>query len=132
MIQARRAVPLFAAAALVSSLVAAEAAQAEPPPSTTRYDAAAARSRGVAVPVARRRIGELAVVEAALPRFAATPSNPDSEAHSQEVILGGVGPTLTIRHDSTDRESFMPGVLLAVRRVAMLPRSPLIKLKHLL
>jgi 4-hydroxy-tetrahydrodipicolinate reductase len=33
----------------------------------------------------------------------------------QEVILGGVGETLTIRHDSLDRESFMPGVLAAVR-----------------
>lgn len=33
----------------------------------------------------------------------------------QEVIFGGVGETLTIRHDSVDRESFMPGVLAAVR-----------------
>jgi 4-hydroxy-tetrahydrodipicolinate reductase len=33
----------------------------------------------------------------------------------QEVILGGTGQTLTIRHDSTDRASFMPGVLLAIR-----------------
>ena len=35
----------------------------------------------------------------------------------QEVILGGEGETLTIRHDSLDRSSFMPGVLLGVRRV---------------
>ena len=35
----------------------------------------------------------------------------------QEVILGTTGQTLTIRHDSMDRESFMPGVLLAVRAV---------------
>ena len=33
----------------------------------------------------------------------------------QEVLLGGHGETLTIRHDSLDRASFMPGVLLAVR-----------------
>jgi len=39
----------------------------------------------------------------------------------QEVILGTAGETLTIRHDSYDRSSFMPGVLLAVRRVAALP-----------
>ena len=39
---------------------------------------------------------------------------PGLVAH-QEVILGDVGQTLTIRHDSIDRESFMPGVLLAVR-----------------
>jgi 4-hydroxy-tetrahydrodipicolinate reductase len=36
----------------------------------------------------------------------------------QEVILGTTGQTLTLRHDSTDRESFMPGVLAAVRAVA--------------
>ena len=36
----------------------------------------------------------------------------------QEVILGGIGQTLTIRHDTTGRDSFMPGVLLAVKEVA--------------
>jgi len=36
----------------------------------------------------------------------------------QEVVLGDAGETLTIRHDSTDRSSFMPGVLLGVRRVS--------------
>jgi 4-hydroxy-tetrahydrodipicolinate reductase len=41
---------------------------------------------------------------------------PGLVAH-QEVILGDVGQTLTIRHDSTDRTSFVPGVLLACRRV---------------
>lgn len=35
----------------------------------------------------------------------------------QEVIFGGLGETLTIRHDSLSRESFMPGVLLAIRKV---------------
>ena len=35
----------------------------------------------------------------------------------QEVIFGGLGQTLSIRHDSIARESFMPGVLLAVRKV---------------
>jgi 4-hydroxy-tetrahydrodipicolinate reductase len=39
----------------------------------------------------------------------------------QEVLLGGDGETLTIRHDSLSRESFMPGVLLAVRNVASHP-----------
>jgi 4-hydroxy-tetrahydrodipicolinate reductase len=39
----------------------------------------------------------------------------------QEVLLGGPGEQLTIRHDSFDRISFMPGVLLGVRRVAGLP-----------
>ncbi|GAA3384370.1 4-hydroxy-tetrahydrodipicolinate reductase [Cryptosporangium minutisporangium] len=39
----------------------------------------------------------------------------------QEVLFGGAGETLTIRHDSFDRVSFMPGLLLAVRRVADRP-----------
>lgn len=39
----------------------------------------------------------------------------------QEVVLGGPGETLTIRHDSMDRASFMPGVLLGIRRVARHP-----------
>ena len=56
---------------------------------------------------------------------------PGLVAH-QEVILGDLGQTLTIRHDSIDRASFMPGVLLAVRRVGDLPESPLIGLEHLL
>jgi 4-hydroxy-tetrahydrodipicolinate reductase len=42
---------------------------------------------------------------------------PGLVAH-QEVIFGGPGQTLTIRHDSSDRTSFMPGVLMAVRAVA--------------
>ncbi|HEY8625917.1 MAG TPA: 4-hydroxy-tetrahydrodipicolinate reductase [Solirubrobacteraceae bacterium] len=56
---------------------------------------------------------------------------PGLVAH-QEVILGDVGQTLTIRHDSIDRESFMPGVLLAVRRVSSLSDSPVIGLENLL
>ncbi len=44
---------------------------------------------------------------------------PGLVAH-QEVIFGGVGETLTIRHDSLSRESFMPGVLVAVKRVRSL------------
>jgi 4-hydroxy-tetrahydrodipicolinate reductase len=50
----------------------------------------------------------------------------------QEVILGDVAQTLTIRHVTTDRTSFMPGVLLAVRSVAELPESPVIGLERLL
>jgi 4-hydroxy-tetrahydrodipicolinate reductase len=45
---------------------------------------------------------------------------PGLVAH-QEVILGGVGETLTIRHDSLSRESFMPGIILAVRQVVDRP-----------
>jgi 4-hydroxy-tetrahydrodipicolinate reductase len=56
---------------------------------------------------------------------------PGLVAH-QEVIFGGPGQVLTIRHDSIDRQSFMPGVLLAVRKVASLERSPTIGLENLL
>ena len=83
---------------------------------------------------------------AAARRAAGTPASPDATAsglpgargadvegvrvHSvrlrglvahQEVLLGGPGETLTIRHDSLDRVSFMPGVLLAVRNVRATP-----------
>lgn len=56
---------------------------------------------------------------------------PGLVAH-QEVIFGGEGQTLTIRHDSTDRRSFMPGVLLAVRRVGELPERVTVGLETLL
>jgi 4-hydroxy-tetrahydrodipicolinate reductase len=56
---------------------------------------------------------------------------PGLVAH-QEVIFGGEGQTLTIRHDSTDRYSFMPGVLLAVRKVGQLPDPVTVGLEHLL
>jgi 4-hydroxy-tetrahydrodipicolinate reductase len=55
---------------------------------------------------------------------------PGLVAH-QEVILGDVGQTLTIRHDSLDRESFMPGVLLAVRKVASLDEPVVVGLERL-
>jgi 4-hydroxy-tetrahydrodipicolinate reductase len=50
----------------------------------------------------------------------------------QEVLLGGHGETLTIRHDSLDRASFMPGVLLGIRGVASLPAGLTVGLDHLL
>jgi 4-hydroxy-tetrahydrodipicolinate reductase len=56
---------------------------------------------------------------------------PGLVAH-QEVIFGGEGQTLSIRHDSTDRRSFMPGVLLAVRKVADLPDPLTVGLENLL
>ncbi len=56
---------------------------------------------------------------------------PGLVAH-QEVLFGGLGQTLSIRHDSIARESFMPGVLLAVRKVGSLERSPTVGLEHLL
>jgi len=56
---------------------------------------------------------------------------PGLVAH-QEVIFGGLGQTLQVRHDSIDRWSFMPGVLLAVRKVGELPDSFTVGLEKLL
>jgi 4-hydroxy-tetrahydrodipicolinate reductase len=56
---------------------------------------------------------------------------PGLVAH-HEVLFGGEGQTLSIRHDSSDRSSFMPGVLLAVRRVAELPERFTVGLEKLL
>jgi 4-hydroxy-tetrahydrodipicolinate reductase len=50
----------------------------------------------------------------------------------QEVLFGGHGETLTIRHDSLDRVSFMPGVLLAVRKIASLDAGVTVGLESLL
>lgn len=71
----------------------------------------------------------------------AAPGRPEPHIHSvrlpglvahEEVILGDLGQTLTIRHDSLSRESFMPGVLLAVRGVAQLSEPLTVGLEALL
>jgi 4-hydroxy-tetrahydrodipicolinate reductase len=56
---------------------------------------------------------------------------PGLVAH-QEVIFGGEGQTLSIRHDSIDRHSFMPGVVLAVREVGSMPERFVVGLENLL
>jgi 4-hydroxy-tetrahydrodipicolinate reductase len=56
---------------------------------------------------------------------------PGLVAH-QEVIFGAEGQTLSLRHDSVDRRSFMPGVLLAVRRISTLPDRFTVGLETLL
>ena len=56
---------------------------------------------------------------------------PGLVAH-QEIVFGGLGQTLSIRHDSISRESFMPGVLLAVRKVGELDHSPAFGLEQFL
>jgi 4-hydroxy-tetrahydrodipicolinate reductase len=75
------------------------------------------------------------LMQAAAPSLGEVPIHsvrlPGLVAH-QEVILGDLGQTLTIRHDSIDRESFMPGVLLAIRQVGTLPESPVVGLERLL
>jgi len=56
------------------------------------------------------KLDDIAVHSVRLPGFLA----------HQEVIFGGLGQTLTIRHDSGSREAFMPGVVLGVRKVRAL------------
>jgi 4-hydroxy-tetrahydrodipicolinate reductase len=56
---------------------------------------------------------------------------PGLVAH-QEVILGGAGQTLTIRHDTTSRDAFVPGVLLALERLPGLPAGVTVGLETLL
>ncbi len=56
---------------------------------------------------------------------------PGLVAH-QEVILGGRGETLTIRHDSTSRDSFVPGVLLALSKLGEIPPGVTVGLDRLL
>ena len=56
---------------------------------------------------------------------------PGLVAH-QEVILGGVGETLTIRHDTSSRDAFAPGVVLAVQRIRELPPGLTVGLEALL
>src|SRR4249919_804622 len=56
---------------------------------------------------------------------------PGLVAH-QEVVFGGMGETLTIRHDTTSREAFVPGVLLALEKLPELPPGLTIGLDALL
>ena len=77
---------------------------------------------GTAVRTAEMMAGDVPIHSVRLPGIVA----------DQEVILGDVAQTLTIRHATTDRTSFMPGVLLAIRRVADMPESPVVGLEQLL
>jgi 4-hydroxy-tetrahydrodipicolinate reductase len=102
-------------AARTASLIAAARAVAElgPPPDATVTEADGAR--GTIVDGVRVHSVRLAGLLA-----------------HQEVLLGGHGEVLTIRHDSLDRSSFMPGVLLAVRGIAGLPPGLTVGLQGLL
>jgi 4-hydroxy-tetrahydrodipicolinate reductase len=77
---------------------------------------------GTAARTARLMQGDVPIHSVRLPGVVA----------DQDVVLGDLAQTLSIRHTTTDRTSFMPGVLLAVRRVAELPESPLVGLERLL
>ncbi len=77
---------------------------------------------GTARATAERMSGDVPIHSVRLPGLVA----------HQEVMLGGSGETLTIRHDTTSREAFVPGVLLALDRVRGLPPGLTIGLEALL
>jgi 4-hydroxy-tetrahydrodipicolinate reductase len=118
------AAPNFAIGAVLMMRFAAEASQHMAAAEIIEYHhpAKVDKPSGTAARTARLMDGEVPIHSLRLPGIVA----------DQDVILGDVAQTLTIRHVTTDRTSFMPGVLLAVRRVAELPESPLIGLERLL
>jgi 4-hydroxy-tetrahydrodipicolinate reductase len=116
--------PNFAIGAVLMTRFAAEASRhmAKAEIIELHHDAKLDAPSGTAARTAQLMEGDVPIHSVRLPGLIA----------HHEVILGDVGQTLTIRHDSISRESFMPGVLLAVRRVPDLPESPLVGLEHLL
>jgi len=105
--------PNFALGAILMMRFAAEAARSFPAAeiielhADTKLDAPS----GTAQTTAARMGGDVPIHSVRLPGLIA----------HQEVILGGPGEILTIRHDTTSREAFVPGVLLALDRVRGLP-----------
>ncbi len=116
--------PNFAISAVLMMRFAAEASKhmAKAEIVELHHDAKLDAPSGTAARTAALMDGEVPIHSVRLPGLVA----------HQEVILGDVGQSLTIRQDSYNRESFMPGVLLAVRRVGTLETSPLVGLEHLL
>jgi 4-hydroxy-tetrahydrodipicolinate reductase len=118
------AAPNFAIGAVLMMRFAAEASKIMQHAEIIEYHhpAKVDAPSGTAARTAQLMEGEVPIHSVRLPGLVA----------DQDVILGDVAQTLTIRHQTTDRTSFMPGVLLAVRHVAGLPESPTIGLEHLL
>jgi 4-hydroxy-tetrahydrodipicolinate reductase len=116
--------PNFAIGAVLMMRFAAEASKHMEGAEIIEYHHAAKvdKPSGTAARTAALMEGEVPIHSVRLPGIVA----------DQDVILGGAAQTLTIRHVTTDRTSFMPGVLLAVRRVADLPESPVVGLERLL
>ncbi len=116
--------PNFAIGAVLMMMFAAQAARHMPRAEIIElhHDRKLDRPSGTAIRTASLMGGDVPIHSVRLPGLVA----------HQEVILGDVGQTLTIRHDSTDRQSFMPGVLLAIRRVGGLPEPLVVGLERLL
>jgi 4-hydroxy-tetrahydrodipicolinate reductase len=116
--------PNFAISAVLMMRFAAEASRhmAKAEIVELHHDGKLDAPSGTAARTAELMEGEVPIHSVRLPGLVA----------HQEVILGDVGQSLTIRQDSLTRESFMPGVLLAIRRVPGLRDSPVVGLEHLL
>lgn len=118
------AAPNFAIGAVLMMRFAAEASKIMDRAEIIEYHhpAKVDAPSGTAARTAELMDGEVPIHSVRLPGLVA----------DQDVIFGDVAQTLTLRHVTTDRTSFMPGVLLAIRKVAELPESPVIGLEKLL
>ena len=116
--------PNFAIGAVLMMRFAAEASKHMDGAEIIEYHHAAKLDKpsGTAARTAELMDGDVPIHSVRLPGIVA----------DQDVILGGAAQTLTLRHVTTDRTSFMPGVLLAIRKVADLPESPVVGLERLL
>jgi 4-hydroxy-tetrahydrodipicolinate reductase len=118
------AAPNFAIGAVLMMRFAAEASKLMEAAEIIEYHHPAKLDApsGTAARTAALMDGEVPIHSVRLPGLVA----------DQDVIFGDAAQTLTIRHVTTDRTCFMPGVVLAIRRVAELQESPTIGLEHLL
>jgi 4-hydroxy-tetrahydrodipicolinate reductase len=116
--------PNFAVGAVLMMRFAEEAVRALPRAEIVELHADTKRDApsGTAKATAVRMGGDVPIHSVRLPGLVA----------HQEVILGGPGETLTIRHDTTSREAFVPGVLKAVEAVRSLPPGLTVGLETLL
>ena len=116
--------PNFALGAVLMMRLSEEAAQYLPNVEIVELHNAAKRyaPSGTAKATAARLGGEVPIHSVRLPGLVA----------HQEVILGGTGETLTIRHDTYSRDAFVPGVLLALERLPTLPPGLTVGLEALL
>ena len=116
--------PNFAVGAVLMMRFAAEAARYLPRAEIVELHADTKRDApsGTAKATAALLPGETPIHSVRLPGLVA----------HQEVLLGGDGQLLTIRHDTTSREAFVPGVLLALERLAQLPAGLTVGLEALL
>jgi 4-hydroxy-tetrahydrodipicolinate reductase len=116
--------PNFALGAVLMMRFAAEAAKLMPNAEIVELHADTKRDApsGTAMATAELMGGEVPIHSVRLPGLVA----------HQEVVFGGQGQTLTIRHDTSSREAFVPGVLLALERLPSLPPGLTVGLDALL